>query len=106
MVITDAAGRRDCVHQRLTTPHAFIRFVGNSLHPTDYQRVDDWVKRIKQWLDEGLQSVQFYMHQHEEFYSPELCVYLIKALNKECNLNLTVPVLEYEKQKSISNTLF
>ena len=30
-VITDATGRRDCVHMNLTTPHAFIRFVGNGL---------------------------------------------------------------------------
>ncbi|MNS33585.1 hypothetical protein D3C72_657010 [compost metagenome] len=106
MVITDAAGRRDCVHQHLTTPEAFIRFVGNSLHPTDYQRIDEWVQRIKRWLDQGLQTLHFFMHQHEEFYSPELCVYLIKALNKECGLTLTVPVLAYEKQKDISSTLF
>ena len=46
-IITDASGRRDCVHMRLTTPTAFIRFVGNGLYPTDYTRVDDWVQRIK-----------------------------------------------------------
>jgi uncharacterized protein YecE (DUF72 family) len=33
-VITDAAGRRDVVHMELPTPHAFIRFVGNSLDVT------------------------------------------------------------------------
>src|SRR5687768_2200312 len=49
-VITDVAGRRDCVHMRLTTPEAFIRFVGNDLHPTDYTRVDEWVKRISTWM--------------------------------------------------------
>src|ERR1700742_141417 len=38
-VITDAAGRRDVIHMELPTPHAFIRFVGNSLDPTDYKRV-------------------------------------------------------------------
>lgn len=50
-VITDTAGRRDCVHQEITTPETFIRFVGNGLHPTDYARVDAWAVRISQWLD-------------------------------------------------------
>lgn len=46
-VITDTAGRRDCAHMHLTVPKAFIRYVGNSLHPTDYTRSDVWVQRIK-----------------------------------------------------------
>lgn len=90
-IITDAAGRRDCVHMNLTTPHAFIRFVGNSLHPTDYQRIDEWVSRIKQWMENGLQSCYFFMHQHDELYSPELCKYLIEQLNNKCGLTIPVP---------------
>src|SRR5262249_50895624 len=35
-VITDTAGRRDVLHMHLTIPRVFIRFVGNSLHPSDY----------------------------------------------------------------------
>jgi uncharacterized protein YecE (DUF72 family) len=90
-VITDSAGRRDCVHMRLTTPEAFIRFVGNSLHESDYRRIDDWVQRIKQWMEAGLKSCYFFMHQHEELYSPELCKYLIEELNKHCGLDIAVP---------------
>lgn len=93
LVITDAAGRRDMVHMRLTTPEAYIRFVGNSLHPTDYKRIDDWVKRIKQWLESGIRSVYFTMHMHDEKHSPELCAYLIQKLNKQCKLKLHEPVL-------------
>jgi uncharacterized protein YecE (DUF72 family) len=55
MVITDTRGIRDCAHMYLTVPKAFIRYVGNSLHPTDYTRVDAWIDRIKYWLDKGLQ---------------------------------------------------
>lgn len=91
MVITDAAGRRDCVHMRLTTPNAFIRFVGNSLHKSDYQRIDEWVQRIRLWLEQGLQNCYFFMHQHEELYSPELCKYLIQELNKHCGLDIPEP---------------
>jgi len=90
-IITDAAGRRDCVHMELPTPHAFIRFVGNSLDRTDYLRVDAWVERIKQWRDMGLQSVWFFMHQHDERYSPELCDYVIDELNKALGMNIHRP---------------
>jgi uncharacterized protein YecE (DUF72 family) len=90
-IITDASGRRDCVHMNLPTPHAFIRFVGNSLDRTDYTRVDEWIDRIKQWLEMGLQSVWFFMHQHDERYSPELCDYVTEQLNKKLNLNLHRP---------------
>jgi uncharacterized protein YecE (DUF72 family) len=90
-VITDSSGRRDCVHMRLTTPEAFIRFVGNGLHPTDYTRIDDWVQRIKRWMNEGIQKVYFFMHQHEEIHSPELSKYLIQELNKHCGTSITEP---------------
>jgi uncharacterized protein YecE (DUF72 family) len=90
-VITDTAGRRDCAHMRLTIPKAFIRFVGNSLHKTDFERSDAWVKRVKYWLDNGLQELYFFMHMHEEATSPELTVYLVDKLNAVCGLELTRP---------------
>jgi len=90
-VITDTAGRRDCLHMRLTTPEAFIRFVGNSLHKSDYERIDEWVERLKQWLDNGLQRCYFFVHQHEELFSPELCKYLIEQLNSKCAASIKVP---------------
>ena len=90
-VITDTAGRRDCAHMHLTIPRAFIRYVGNSLHPTDEPRIDAWVKRMKYWLDHGLQELYFFMHMHDEATSPELTVYLVDKMNKECGLNLIKP---------------
>jgi uncharacterized protein YecE (DUF72 family) len=90
-IITDASGRRDCVHMRLTTPSAFIRFVGNGLHPTDYSRCDVWVDRMKQWSDQGIKSIYFFMHQHEELHSPELCRYLIPKINEQLGTNIHVP---------------
>ena len=91
-VITDVAGRRDCLHMRLTTREAFIRFVGNDLHPTDYTRVDAWVQRIKAWMDSGLRRVFFFMHQNEEVHSPVLARYAIEEFNKHCGTDLPVPV--------------
>lgn len=90
-VITDTAGRRDCAHMHLTIPKAFIRYVGNSLHQSDYVRCDAWVQRMKYWLDKGVQEIYFFMHMHDEATSPELTVYLVDKLNKECGLNLLKP---------------
>lgn len=90
-VITDTAGRRDCAHMHLTIPKAFIRYVGNSLHPSDYTRMDVWIQRMKYWLDKGIEELYFFMHMHDEATSPELTVYLVDRMNKECGLNLVKP---------------
>lgn len=90
-IITDTAGRRDVVHMGLTTPVAFIRFVGNALHPTDYVRMDTWVERIKEWHAKGLEAVYLGMHQSDELAAPVLCEYFIKRINKELGLKVTPP---------------
>jgi uncharacterized protein YecE (DUF72 family) len=80
VVITDAAGRRDCLHMELTTKTAFIRFSGNDLHKSDYLRIDEWAKRIQFWINNGLKDLYFFMHMHDEKYTPKLCDYLIEKL--------------------------
>lgn len=100
-VITDTAGVREGLNMRLTTPESFIRFVGNSLHKSDYTRIDDWVKRIKKWNEKGIKETYFFMHMHDERYSPELSKYLIEQLNKKCGTSIKVPKFYNE-----DNTLF
>jgi uncharacterized protein YecE (DUF72 family) len=90
-VITDASGRRDCVHMELPTPQAFIRFVGNGLHPTDYSRIDEWVEQLAQWTNKGLNSIYFFLHQHDEKDTPILADYTIKKLNEKLGTNLAEP---------------
>ncbi|MBL7701592.1 MAG: DUF72 domain-containing protein [Ferruginibacter sp.] len=90
-VVTDTAGRRDCAHMHLTVLKTFIRYVGNSLHPTDYTRIDEWVERMKYWLDKGMEELYFFMHMHDEATSPELTVYLVDKMNKKLGLNLIKP---------------
>lgn len=90
-IITDTAGRRDVIHMALPTNEAFIRFVGNALHPTDYIRIENWVERIKQWAHQGLRAVYFGMHQSDEVAAPILCDYLIERLNTELSLNIERP---------------
>lgn len=90
-VITDTSGRRDCAHMHVSIPKTFIRYVGNSLHKTDYTRIDDWINRIKYWLDNGMKEIYFFMHMHNEATSPELTVYLVDKLNQVCGLDLQKP---------------
>ncbi|MEO6932754.1 MAG: DUF72 domain-containing protein [Chitinophagaceae bacterium] len=79
-VITDTAGRRDCLHMNLTIPKVFIRFVGNNLHPTDYTRVDKWIARLKKWRKDGLKEIYFFLHQPDEINTPAICDYMRKHL--------------------------
>lgn len=97
-VITDTGKFRDLVHMRLSTPEAFVRFVGNSLHASDYSRIDDWVERIGQWLEMGLEKLWFFMHQHEELHSPELIAYMARRMNQKLNLKVQVPKLLSDNQ--------
>jgi uncharacterized protein YecE (DUF72 family) len=96
--ITDTSGRRDVLHMRLTTPVAFIRYVGNNLHPTDYKRIDEWVVRIKEWVDSGIETVYFFIHNHDEANSPIMVKYVVEKLNAAIpGLNLNDPKLLNDK---------
>jgi len=92
-VITDAAGFRSYVHMHLSTPDCFIRFVGNALHRTDYERIDEWVERIGSWQKMGLRRCFFFMHQHEELHSPELIRYFIERMNKKFRTKIPLPAM-------------
>ena len=96
-IITDTYSRRDCAHMQLCIPKAFIRFVAHSLLPSDYKRIDEWVSRLKVWLDEGIEEVYFFMHLEDEAFFPELSTYMIKKINEDCDLNLKVPELIKKK---------
>jgi len=97
-VITDTSGRRDCAHMHLTVPKTFIRYVGNSLHPTDYSRVDEWIGRMKYWIDQGIEELYFFMHMHDEAFSPELTVYMVDRLNTIGGLSLQKPLFIDQQQ--------
>ena len=96
-VITDVAGRRDVLHQTLTTSCAFIRFAGNNLHATDYTRIDAWVKRLQQWLEQGLTTLYFLLHEPEKAFCADLAVYMIEQLNALEGVKLTPPRLSSQQ---------
>lgn len=89
-IIVDTAGRRDMLHMRLTTPQAFIRYVGAN-HSSDIPRLDEWVTRISKWRKAGLQKLYFFVHQNVEKESPLLAAHFIKEMNRTFGLDLKVP---------------
>lgn len=89
-VVVDTAGRRDMLHMRLTSDAAFVRYVGANA-PSDYNRLDDWVKRIISWRSLGLRKLYFFVHQNIEVESPLLSAHFIKSLNEALGLALTIP---------------
>lgn len=97
-IIVDTAGRRDMLHMRLTTPVAFIRYVGANAE-SDYTRLDDWIERIKIWKEEGLEKLYFFVHQNIEKASPLLSAYFIENLNKELGTEIHVPEMAEVKNK-------
>jgi uncharacterized protein YecE (DUF72 family) len=90
-VLVDTAGRRDLMHMRLTTPTAFVRWVGANHHESDRSRLDEWVGRIADWKKKGLKELYFFVHQNIEKESPLLSAYFIERLNKKIGTDLAVP---------------
>lgn len=90
-VLVDTAGRRDLMHMRLTTPNAFIRWVGANHPESDRARLDEWVDRIADWKAQGLRQLNFFVHQNIEKESPLLSAYFIEKLNKKLGTELQIP---------------
>jgi uncharacterized protein YecE (DUF72 family) len=82
-VITDVAGRRDVCHQHLTVPDVLIRFVGNGLHATDYQRIRDWSERLSTWFEQGLHSAYMFTHEPDNLLAPDLAAYAAQVFSEK-----------------------
>ncbi len=82
-VISDVAGRRDVLHQRLSNRTAFIRFGANDLHPTDFPRINDWTVLLKKWLSEGLKEAYFFVHTPDTKLCPELVEYFSQKMESK-----------------------
>ena len=95
-IIVDTAGRRDMLHMRLTTDSAFIRYVGANAE-SDYERLDDWLERVKIWKNQGLKNLYFFVHQNVEKASPLLSTYFIEKLNAEFGTSIVIPKMAESK---------
>ena len=94
----DTAGRRDMLHMRMTTPKVFIRYVGANAE-SDYQRLDDWLERLTEWKEQGMQELDFFVHQNVEKASPLLSAYFIEKLNAKWGTEIHIPTMAEVKTK-------
>lgn len=81
-VITDVAGRRDVLHNRLTSGVAMLRWNGNGLIDSDYTRMDDWLKRIKSWFDQNLATVYIFTHEPDNLLAPDMADYTVRRASE------------------------
>lgn len=88
--LVDTPGRRDLLHMRLTAPAPFVRWV-SSYHHKDISRLDDWINRIVAWREQGLNEIQFFIHQDLSYPGPLLSAYFIKQLNERLGCNMAIP---------------
>ncbi|QNF32995.1 DUF72 domain-containing protein [Adhaeribacter swui] len=85
-VITDVAGRRDVLHLRLSSTTAFVRFNGYRHDAVDYARTDAWLKQLIAWLEQGLQTVYFFVHYEDILHSPKVIRYMLDKLAAATNI--------------------
>jgi uncharacterized protein YecE (DUF72 family) len=72
-VLSDTALRRDAAHMRMTAPQTIIRFGGYAGHPSDQKRLQAWSERIKAWTAQGLDELDFLVHQPDSLATPATC---------------------------------
>lgn len=91
LLITDVAGRRDVAHMLLTNDYLMVRWVGNGLHETDYQRIDAWVDRLLYYKKIGIKRIYFFPHEPENLLAPEITHYLCNKLNQTGHFHVRGP---------------
>ncbi|GAB4403976.1 MAG: DUF72 domain-containing protein [Bacteroidia bacterium] len=81
-VITDVAGRRDVCHASLSNHTAMIRFVGNALHESDYQRTAAWLAVLREWIALGLERVYIFPHEPGDVLTADMGRHWIAQLRE------------------------
>ena len=93
LVITDVAGRRDVLPQRLTTPTAFLRLNGHGLIPSDYTRADAWAERLAQWYAQGLHTAYVFIHQKDVRHAPVWAQHFLARMRELTGIAVAPPRL-------------
>jgi len=101
-VMTDASGRADVLHASLSTSKVLIRFLGNSLDPSDFVRLDQWVNAFGRWFEVGISEFYFFVHQPEEEGVIELVEYLVKCINERYRVSHGLEIQGIDLQRSQS----
>ena len=93
LVITDVAGRRDVLVQRLTTSTAFIRLNGHGLIASDYARADAWAERLAAWYAQGLHTAYVFIHQRDVRHAPLWAQHFLARVRELTGITVAPPQL-------------
>jgi uncharacterized protein YecE (DUF72 family) len=91
LIITDTPGRRDVLHSDIISDNLIIRFKGNNLHQSDFDRINAWSKNCIKFLKNGVSNLYFFVHQEDESLGIELAQLFISNLNKELKSDFPAP---------------
>ncbi|WCL80673.1 DUF72 domain-containing protein [Saprospira sp. CCB-QB6] len=89
--ITDVAGRRDVLHLELTAPVLMLRFVGNGLLPSDYERVDAWIAKVIELQEKGIREFYLFLHEPDNILAPDICQYMAEQLAEKTDWSIKIP---------------
>ena len=90
-VMSDVAGRRDVLHMQIPTQFMMVRFVGNALDSTDFQRMDNWISHFSQLFGSGLNELYFFHHQENNLNAVEALSYFNRKMNEINHSDLSIP---------------
>jgi uncharacterized protein YecE (DUF72 family) len=81
-VINDDTTKRHAIHMELAIPELFVRFSsgGKDVLQSDKARIDEWIDRLEDWVNHGLEKV-FFIISMQEGELPILAEYAIEQLN-------------------------
>lgn len=82
LVITDVAGRRDVLHASISADFSLVRFIGNELHPTDFERACAWSERFVRWGQYGLKRLFLFVHEPDDISVPEMTSFFLHQLSQ------------------------
>lgn len=94
LVILDVAGRRDLYHGSISSNFTMIRFIGNSLHSSDYDRAEIWNRQLTQWQEKGLQENFFFVHEPDDILIPEMTEHFKRQPYFKSNYELSTTAAE------------
>ena len=90
-VMSDVAGRRDVLHMQIPTHFLMIRFVGNALDSTDFERMDNWTNHLNLLIENGLKELYFFHHQENNLNAVEALSYFNRKMNENNKYDLIIP---------------
>ena len=91
LVVTDVAGRRDVLAQRLTTSTVLLRLNGHGLAGSDYARADAWAERLASWYAQGLHTAYVFIHQKDVRHAPVWAQHFLGRMQESTGLVVPPP---------------